>query len=289
MIKKKDLTNPIYFVILVLLTGSCLITKEKGGNMSVIYEPKGKAREYSPLALNLYSGCDHHCVYCYVKKMRFLKHTDVVKPRENIIEKLTNDVKKYRNCKNQVLLSFTCDPYCQAENDYEITKKALPILAENNIPTVILTKGGKRCLRDLNLFKKFNKIKIGASLTCLQKTTWFEYELGAADPLDRLETLRILKENNIETWASLEPVLDPRQTWEIIELTHQYVDSYKIGKLNYVKNNINWAQFLKDCVALMRKYNKRFYIKKNLLLYAENLVLHKNEVDMNYLTLKGDK
>ena len=33
--------------------------------MSLIYEPKGKAREYSPLALNVYSGgCDHACRYC---------------------------------------------------------------------------------------------------------------------------------------------------------------------------------------------------------------------------------
>ena len=33
--------------------------------MSVIYEPKGKAREYSPLALNLYLECQHGCKYCY--------------------------------------------------------------------------------------------------------------------------------------------------------------------------------------------------------------------------------
>ena len=32
---------------------------------SVIYEPAGKAKEYNPLALNLYSGCTHGCLYCY--------------------------------------------------------------------------------------------------------------------------------------------------------------------------------------------------------------------------------
>lgn len=34
-----------------------------------IYEPKGRAREYSPLALNYYKGCTHGCRYCYVPNM----------------------------------------------------------------------------------------------------------------------------------------------------------------------------------------------------------------------------
>lgn len=38
--------------------------------IQTIYEPSGKAREYSPLALNLYKGCDHGCNYCYVPDMK---------------------------------------------------------------------------------------------------------------------------------------------------------------------------------------------------------------------------
>ena len=61
-------------------------------NMQTIYEPKGKAREYSPLALNLYDGCDHGCKYCYVPKIkqRFKPAYDheSVRPRSNIIENL---------------------------------------------------------------------------------------------------------------------------------------------------------------------------------------------------------
>jgi hypothetical protein len=33
--------------------------------MKIIYEPRGAAREYSPLAANLYRGCIHGCKYCY--------------------------------------------------------------------------------------------------------------------------------------------------------------------------------------------------------------------------------
>ena len=34
-------------------------------NTSVIYEPKGKAGEYSKLAANIYNGCGHGCEYCF--------------------------------------------------------------------------------------------------------------------------------------------------------------------------------------------------------------------------------
>jgi DNA repair photolyase len=33
--------------------------------MAIIYEAKGKAAEYAPLAVNLYNGCTHGCTYCY--------------------------------------------------------------------------------------------------------------------------------------------------------------------------------------------------------------------------------
>ena len=37
--------------------------------MRTIYEPQGRAREYSPLALNHYQGCDHACTYCYARSI----------------------------------------------------------------------------------------------------------------------------------------------------------------------------------------------------------------------------
>ena len=58
---------------------------------SVIYEPRGKAREYSPLAVNLYFGCGHRCEYCYAPS--FLHKTDKEfcepEPRADILEKIS--------------------------------------------------------------------------------------------------------------------------------------------------------------------------------------------------------
>jgi hypothetical protein len=43
----------------------------------------------------------------------------------------------------------------------------------------------------------------------------------------------------------------------------------------------------KDSVTIMRKYNKQFYIKKDLLVYKpETLLLLPHETDMDHLALK---
>ena len=33
--------------------------------MKIIYKPRGAAKEYAALALNIYRGCTHGCRYCY--------------------------------------------------------------------------------------------------------------------------------------------------------------------------------------------------------------------------------
>lgn len=108
--------------------------------------------------------------------------------------------------------------------------------------------------------------------------------------MDRFEALKTLSESGVKTWASMEPVIYPDQSLEIMELTHNFVDSYKIGKLNHFKEHekkFDWTKFLVDSVAIMRKYDKQFYIKKDLLAFKpDTLHLNKHEIDMDFLALK---
>ena len=65
--------------------------------MKVIYEPKGKAKEYSPLACNLYTGCSHACLYCYCPKIlnKTLKEWSTnPTPRENILRSVERNAQK---------------------------------------------------------------------------------------------------------------------------------------------------------------------------------------------------
>lgn len=256
---------------------------------SIITIPDGRAREYSPLSLNIYDGCDHHCDYCYMKKMDTMsrKETDrPVKTKRDWKIRLLKDAKKLQGTKYQVLLSLSGDPYCLADKHIKATREALPILLEYKMPTAILTKGGSRCLRDIDLFIKFGEsIKVGQSLVTIHNQ---EIEPCASPLQDRIDTFKELKSNGVRTWCSLEPVIFPDQTLELIDLTHEWVDEYRVGQLNaftndkykQIKENINWAKFLKEVVAKLRGYNKQFYIKKDLIAIGSDL-LKPDEIDMS--------
>jgi len=65
--------------------------------MNIIYEPKGRAREYAELAANLYSGCAHGCEYCYAPGALRVNRTDFrlcVKPRKDCLQQLEKDAAK---------------------------------------------------------------------------------------------------------------------------------------------------------------------------------------------------
>lgn len=268
--------------------------------MAAIYEPKGAAREYSPLALNYIKGCDHGCVYCYVPKMmkRFnagYVHSDVyIKEEGALIKEVSASAKKFANSTKQVFLSFLTDPYSSFNQKTKLTRRVLEILLKYNIPVSILSKGGLRILEDMDIIKEFgDNIQVGASLTFTSLKDSLKWEKGAAIPEERFEAMEILHANGIRTWASMEPVIFPDQSLEIMEITNKYVDAYKIGKLNHFKKHeekFDWQKFLVDSVAVMRKYKKEFYIKKDLLEFKpKDLYLSKNETDMDYLALKNSK
>ncbi|MBA7665696.1 hypothetical protein ES703_73770 [subsurface metagenome] len=177
--------------------------------MAMIYEPKGRAREYSPLALNIYSKCDHNCRYCYVPLLQRRRGNELnVRPRQYILETLRREARRH-SFGSQVLLCFSGDPYCIADEKYRTTREVLKILLENNVTVAILTKGGERCLRDLDLFYEFKSIKVGATLTFIEEKDSRHWERNASLPKERIGVLERLQENGIKTWVSLEPVIDP--------------------------------------------------------------------------------
>ncbi len=236
--------------------------------MSLIYEPRGKAAEYSPLAMNIYKGCSHGCVYCYAPSATYNQRESFhanVQPRNNFFEELRKDLIKFRGDKRPILLCFTTDPYQPIEETAKLTRYSMKKLIENGNAVKVLTKGGTRAVRDFDLMAA-GDCDFGATLTFMDEIRPKEWEPNAAPPKDRLAALRTAKEHGIRTWVSLEPVIDPAAVYAIIQATHEFVDLYKVGKLNYhpISKTIDWHDFRVTVESLLTSLKKDFYIKDDL-------------------------
>jgi DNA repair photolyase len=237
-------------------------------NGQLIYEPKGRAREYAALACNVYSGCDHGCIYCYAPDATFRKHDDfcISKTRPNFLRKLAIEAERTKT-NERILLSFTCDPYQVLDETAKATRETINVLHAAGLHVQVLTKGGTRALRDLSLFTPQDAF--ATSLTLTDDASSAKWEPGAALPGNRIATIRLFHEAGIPTWVSLEPVLNPASALELIRRTHPFVDLYKVGTLNHhpLAKTIDWHRFAHDAVTLLEALGKPYYIKDDLRAY----------------------
>ncbi len=239
--------------------------------MRVIYQPTKAAAEYARLACNLYRGCGHRCTYCYAPGvLRMSREEFHAAPvlREGVLEKLERDAKELAvtGVDEPVLLSFTSDPYQPLDVEVKATRRAIEILNGHGIPVSVLTKGGLRSARDLDLLQKHPLNAYGVTLTLDNKVDSEAWEPGTASPAERIEVLRLAHEMGIRTWISCEPVVEPCQTLDVIRWAAPWADHIKVGKLNYHPRaaEIDWKRFHADAVDLLRSIGKPYTIKSDL-------------------------
>lgn len=217
-----------------------------------IYEPKGKAKEYGDLALNIYTGCPHRCFYCFAPQVL---HTDRekfhshVEPRPGIVEAVKAQLEKETITGKLIHLCFTCDPY-PTGHDSTTTREIIKLLKEHGNHVQILTKGDGT--RDFDL---------------LDSGDWYGVTIdGTGYRKDCCRMFDILSAHNrgIKTWVSFEPVLNSHNVLTAIETVSHIANKVKIGKLNYHPSDIDWKQFGQDSETLCQKLNLDYYIKDSL-------------------------
>lgn len=221
--------------------------------MKPIYEPKGAAKEYGDLALNIYTGCPHRCFYCFAPSVlhreREKFHIDV-RPRKNIVEETRKQLERGGITGKLIHLCFTCDPY-PTGYDTTPTREIIKLLKEYGNHVQILTKGDGT--RDFDL---------------MDGEDWYGITLDGKTVISaecpHVFQIRRAKERGIKTWVSFEPVLDAERVLWLIEAMAPMVDKVKIGKLNYHQSDINWKGFGHEAERLCRQYGLDYYIKDSL-------------------------
>lgn len=231
-----------------------------------VYEPRGPAFEYCHLAVGIYTGCPHRCSYCYAPAVLRMKpeqfHSDV-RPRAlhgvGIARAVASQLSKpkYYGKGLKVMLSFTCDPY-PVGHDSTATREVIKAIKDSGNHVQILTKGDETAQRDFDLLD--GNDSFGVSLT--GGTGGYDPEPGASRSAIRRYNLEEAHKKGIYTWVSCEPVLDPIPVLLDID-TLDFVDLWRVGKLNHRKSDIDWRWFGHEVEARKRR-GKNIYIKEDL-------------------------
>lgn len=206
-----------------------------------IYNPSGKAGEYSYWACNFYIGCSNGYTYCYLKKGRgakvlggaipalkkcFIDESHAIKVFKRELKLNIKALKEHG-----LFFSFTTDPMLPETYDLTITAAISAIF--RGVPVKILTK----CTGWINpfidelftidipgLYKRKHLLAIGFTLTGHDKL-----EPGAATNYERISAMKNLSLEGFKTFASIEPVIDFPSSLGVILETKNFCDLYKIG------------------------------------------------------------
>lgn len=230
----------------------------KNFNGKAIYNPSGKAGEYSYWACNFYVGCSNGCEYCYCKKGILKPVMGMDKPqlkkcfKDDIhafevflteMNRNTEDLKKHG-----IFFSFTTDPMLPETLDLTLDAASNAVLS--NIPVKILTK----CTAWVDEFlKNFDRHEINLQhIVCPENpfeskkhlyafgftlTGHDELEPGASTNAERIEAMQKLHNAGFRTWASIEPVIDCEASYEMILKSYNFCKLFKIGLLSGKQTN----------------------------------------------------
>lgn len=234
-----------------------------------IYQPSGKAAEYSPWACNFYTGCSNDCEYCYCKLGRMSriwsyepKLKKCFKSQEHALEVFQRElwINRIELAEHGLLFSFTTDPLLPQTMPLTYTAAIMAQMCE--VPVQILTKRadfttdlGMLCLdRELTAF--------GFTLTGFDNK-----EPGASTNQERIEAMSKLHDMGFKTFASLEPIIDPKKSRKIIEDTRRFCDLYKIGLISGSGKNFYDDTELYNLFLWLRDSAKdqKIYIKDSFL------------------------
>ncbi len=184
--------------------------------------------------INPYIGCGHGCRYCYASFMkRFTGHLEpwgeFIDVKVNAPYLLRKQLKRARH--GVVALSTVTDPYQPVERKYQLTRKCLEALLDARFSVNLLTRS-PLCLRDMDLFKQFDHIEVGLSITTHDDRIRKIFEPSSPSILSRVRALRDLRQEKIGTYAFIGPML-PLDPKPLVAMLEGITDEVLIDRMNY--------------------------------------------------------
>ncbi|WP_461867143.1 SPL family radical SAM protein [Thermococcus sp.] len=198
--------------------------------------------------LNIYTGCDHACVYCYITS--YIPRAFKVRIKENLLPKLERELRKLDK-RFIVSLSYSSDPYPTVEQELGITRKVLQLFKRYDVRCMLLTKSDIFG-RDIDILSEL-KCAIGITVTTVNEGKASLLEPNAPRPSSRIKALKKAKKAGIPVYARIDPII-PFYTWEDFDETLDalsFVQHITVSTLKLRPDS--WKRMEAKFPALMKK------------------------------------
>jgi DNA repair photolyase len=167
-------------------------------------------------SINCYRGCVHGCTYCFSRPtheyLGYGAGTDFERKiiaKVNAPELLRKELMKPSWKGDEIVFSFTSDPYIPLEANYKLTRRCLEVCAEFRNPVGIITKSAL-IRRDLDVLQRLSSeasLGVYFSIPFADYATARAVEPFAPSPNARFEAMKTLAAAGIEVGIGIAPTI----------------------------------------------------------------------------------
>jgi len=167
-------------------------------------------------SVNCYRGCPHGCTYCFSRPTHeYLGYGAGTDFERKIVAKvrapelLRKELMKRSWQGDEIVFSFTSDPYIPLEANYKLTRACLEVCAEFRNPVGIVTKSAL-IRRDVDVLQRLTQ---DASVGVYFSIPFADYDLARAvepfapSPNARFEAMKTLADAGIEVGIGIAPTI----------------------------------------------------------------------------------
>jgi len=152
--------------------------------------------------LNPYTGCAHHCLYCYISS--FIPRAFELREKPPFVHLLVRDLEE-RDPGLYLSLSNSSDPYPPLERERQLTRKILSLCAEKDMPVLILTKSSL-VVRDVDLLSSMKAV-VSITITTPDDTKARVLEPCAPSPKERIRAIVELGKRSVPVVLRIDPII----------------------------------------------------------------------------------
>lgn len=209
-------------------------------------------------SLNPYTGCQHHCLYCYITS--YIPRGFECRPKKDLVRRIRANLRKL-NRHIPISLSNSSDPYPPMERELGLTRRCLQLLNEAGFAVQIITKSDL-VTRDLDLLKEMPSV-VSFTITTLDEELARKLEPNAPSPKRRLKAVEEVSKRGIPVTVRLDPIfpgLNDEEIERIVKETGE-AGALHITTSTYKPRPDSWQRMMLAFPEFCKKARELYFIK----------------------------